>query len=53
MSDCERIERAIGRELTASEMCGVGMLILDGHTEAQIVADLKARDALAGNEVRA
>jgi len=45
MTDCERIERAIGRELTAVEMCAVGVLILDGHAEAQIVADLKAKDA--------
>ena len=45
MTDCERIERAIGRKLTAVEMCDVGILILDGHAEAQIVADLKAKDA--------
>lgn len=47
MTDCERIEVAIGRELTVEEMCACGELLLSGHTEAQIVAEIKAKDGRA------
>lgn len=44
MSDCERIEAALGRELTVGEMCACGVALLSGHTEAEIIADLKRLD---------
>jgi len=52
MSDCERIEAALGRELTASEMCACGVALLCGHTEAQIIADLKAKDEKGGRAAK-
>lgn len=44
MNDCQRIEAALGRELTVAEMCGCAVALLDGHTEAEIIADLKRHD---------
>lgn len=47
MNDCQRIETAIGRELTVEEMCDCGIALLDGITEAQIIDNLKAGRAVA------
>ena len=44
MSDCEKIEKLIGRELTAIEMCDCGISRLEGESCEEIADRIKATD---------
>lgn len=39
------LENILGRELTVDEICEIGIAAIDGKSDEQIVAEMKARDA--------
>lgn len=39
------LEKVLGRELTISEICEIGIAAIDGKSDEQIVAEMKAKDA--------
>ena len=41
----EELESILGRELTVSEICDIGIAAIDGKSDEQIVAEMKAKDA--------
>lgn len=41
----EELESILGRELAVSEICDIGIAAIDGKSDEQIVAEMKAKDA--------
>lgn len=41
----EELESILGRELTVSEICDIGIAAIDGKSDEQIVAEMQAKDA--------
>ena len=39
------LEKILGRELTVDEICEIGIAAIDGQSDEQIVAEMRAKDA--------
>lgn len=45
----KEFENILGRELTAIEICDIGIAAIDGKSDEQIVAEFKAKEAQRHN----
>lgn len=39
------LEKVLGRKLTIDEICAIGIAAIDGQSDEQIVAEMRAKDA--------